>query len=89
MFEFRIYYSHVFFFVFLFKLSILYVSKFGNGGKPYGEKTVRAIRYSEVDWCQSNLYVTAQKMKFSIKDLVTFTEEILNRTHHFLFNRLC
>ena len=27
---------------------------------------------------------TAQKMKFSIKDLVTFTEEILNRKLHFL-----
>ena len=27
---------------------------------------------------------TAQKMKFSIKDLVTFTEEILNRKFHVL-----
>ena len=28
--------------------------------------------------------ITAQKMKFSIKDLVTFTEEILNRKLYFL-----
>ena len=29
---------------------------------------------------------TAQKMKFSIKDLVTFNEEILNGKLHFLCN---
>ena len=29
---------------------------------------------------------SAQKMKFSIMDLVTFTEEILNRKLHFLSN---
>ena len=29
---------------------------------------------------------TAQKMKFSIKELVTFTEEILNGKLHFLSN---
>ena len=28
--------------------------------------------------------ITAQKMKLSIKDLVTFTEEILNRKFYFL-----
>ena len=28
---------------------------------------------------------SAQKMKFSIKDLVTFTEEILNGKLHFLY----
>ena len=28
--------------------------------------------------------IAAQKMKFSIKDLVTFTEEILNRKLYFL-----
>ena len=30
--------------------------------------------------------IAAQKMKFSIKDLVTFTEEILNGKLHFLFS---
>ena len=30
------------------------------------------------------IYVTAQKMKFSVKDLVTFTEENLNGKLHFL-----
>ena len=30
------------------------------------------------------LYYTAQKMKFFIKDLVTFTEKILNEKLHFL-----
>ena len=29
-------------------------------------------------------FFTAQKMKFSIKDLISFTEEILNRKFHFL-----
>ena len=29
---------------------------------------------------------TAQKMKFSIKDLVTFIEEILNGKLHFLYS---
>ena len=29
---------------------------------------------------------TAQKMKFSMKCLVTFTEEIVNRKFHFLCN---
>ena len=32
---------------------------------------------------------TAQKMKFSIKDLVTFTEEILNGKLHFLYKIYC
>ena len=32
------------------------------------------------------IYITGQKMKFSIKDLVTFTEEILNAKLHFLCN---
>ena len=37
----------------------------------------------------SNLTFTAQKMKFSFKDLVTFTEEILNGKRHFLCSVIC
>ena len=34
----------------------------------------------------TSLKITAQKMKFSIKELVTSTEEILNGKLHFLFS---
>ena len=37
----------------------------------------------ELSWLQLAL-LTAQEMKFSIKDLVTFTGEILNKKFHFL-----
>ena len=36
-----------------------------------------------------DLNSTAQKLKFSISDLVTFTEEVLNRKIHFLCSALC
>ena len=36
------------------------------------------------DYCTQNYSITAQKMKFALKDLVTFTEEILNGKLHFL-----
>ena len=60
-------------------LSFPYMSKFGNGRKLHGEKTVTANRDSDVDKCQSNLHVM-------LKQLLLFYNFFYNFRRHFLMN---
>ena len=50
----------------------------------FAEKTSTYCHSYSLIFIISN--VTAQEIKFSIKDLVTFTEEILNGKLHFLYS---
>ena len=59
-------------------ISLLHLFVYGSRMLPYVPFSVALLCYFAV------LTPTAQKMKFSIKDLVTFTGEILNGKHRFL-----